>query len=82
MDRSARDRCPDPPITFDDVSQFVALDGPIDARSKTIKNHGQKSTLRLLKTLGAGQNVTLLCHCDEHATECHRFLLEKAIAKA
>src|SRR5689334_4694208 len=27
------------------------LDGPIDARSKTIKNHGQKSTLRLLRKL-------------------------------
>ena len=58
------------------------LDGPIDDRSETIKNHGQKSTLRLLKALGARQNVTLMCHCDEHATECHRFLLEQAIAKA
>lgn len=58
------------------------LDGPIDDRSETIKNHGQKSTLRLLKTLGARGNVTLMCHCDEHATECHRFLLEQAIAKA
>lgn len=58
------------------------LDGPIDARSKTIKNHGQKSTLRLLKALGERQNVTLLCQCDENATECHRFLLEKEIAKA
>src|ERR1044072_2257158 len=28
------------------------LDGPIDDRSDTIKNHGQKSTLRLLKALG------------------------------
>jgi uncharacterized protein YeaO (DUF488 family) len=58
------------------------LDGPIDDRSKTIKNHGQKSTLRLLKALGERQNVTLMCHCGEDATQCHRFLLEKAIAKA
>src|SRR4026207_2528763 len=29
------------------------MDGPIDARSETIKNHGQKSTLRLLKALAA-----------------------------
>lgn len=58
------------------------LDGPIDDRSDTIKNHGQKSTLRLLKTLGVRQNVTLLCHCVEDATECHRFLLAKEIAKA
>jgi uncharacterized protein YeaO (DUF488 family) len=58
------------------------LDGPIDARSKTIKNHGQKSTLRLLKALGEKQNVTLLCQCDEDATQCHRFILQKEIAKA
>lgn len=57
------------------------LDGPIDDRSETIKNHGQKSALRLLKALGRKQNVTLMCHCDENATECHRFLLEKEIAK-
>ena len=58
------------------------LDGPIDDRSDTIKNHGQKSTLRLLKALGQQQNVTLLCHCDEDATQCHRFLLEKEILRA
>jgi len=58
------------------------MDGPIDARSETIKNHGQKSTLRLLKALAARQNVTLLCHCVEDAKECHRFLLAKEIAKA
>jgi uncharacterized protein YeaO (DUF488 family) len=58
------------------------LDGPIDDRSETIKNHGQKSTLRLLKALAAVQNVTLMCHCDEDATQCHRFLLEKEIQKS
>ena len=57
------------------------LDGPIDDRSETIKNHGQKSTLRLIKALGEKQNVTLLCHCDEDATECHRFLLQKEIER-
>ena len=57
------------------------LDGPIDERSKTIKNHGQKSTLRLLKKLGEQQNVTLLCQCDDHATQCHRFILADEIAK-
>ena len=57
------------------------LDGPIDDRSATIKNHGQKSTLRLLKALAARQNVTLMCHCDEHATQCHRFILAKEIEK-
>jgi len=58
------------------------LDGPIDDRSETIKNHGQKSTLRLLKALSEKQHVTLLCHCVEDARECHRFLLAKEIAKA
>ena len=58
------------------------LDGPIDERSETIKNHGQKSTLRLLRALGERQHVTLLCHCVEDAKECHRFLLAKEIARA
>ena len=58
------------------------LDGPIDDRSATIKNHGQKSTLRLLKALAEKQNVTLMCHCAEDATECHRFILRKEIDKA
>lgn len=57
------------------------LDGPIDDRSETIKNHGQKSTLRLLKALGEKQNVTLMCHCAEDATECHRFLLLKELQR-
>lgn len=58
------------------------LDGPIDDRSHTIKNHGQKSTLRLLKALGEKQNVTLMCHCAEDAEQCHRFLLLSEILKS
>lgn len=58
------------------------LDGPIDDRSVTIKNHGQKSTLRLLKALSRKQDVTLMCHCAEDATQCHRFVLAKEIEKA
>lgn len=58
------------------------LDGPIDARSETIKNHGQKFTLRLLRALGEKQNVTVMCHCDEDAAQCHRFLLQKEILRA
>jgi uncharacterized protein YeaO (DUF488 family) len=57
------------------------LDGPIDDRSATIKNHGQKSTLRLLKALGEKQHLTLMCHCDEDATQCHRYLLMKEISR-
>ncbi len=58
------------------------LDGPIDDRSETIKNHGQKATLRLLRALAAKQHVTLLCHCVEDAKECHRYLLAKEISRA
>jgi len=57
------------------------LNGPIDARNRTIKNHGQKSTLRLLKALSDRQNVTLMCHCAEDAIACHRFLLAKEIGR-
>jgi uncharacterized protein YeaO (DUF488 family) len=52
-----------------------------DAGNATIKNHGQKFTLRLIAKLAAKQNVTLLCHCAEDATECHRFDLQKLIAR-
>ncbi len=47
----------------------------------TIKNHGQKFTLRLVAKLAEKQNVTLLCHCAEDATQCHRFLLKELIEK-
>lgn len=55
------------------------LDGPIDTRSTTIKNHGQKFTLRLIKELATRGPVTLLCHCDEDQPHCHRHLLKKII---
>jgi uncharacterized protein YeaO (DUF488 family) len=54
-------------------------DGPIDARSKTIKNHGQKFTLRLIKRLARDGTVTLLCHCDEAQKQCHRHVLQKVL---
>src|SRR4051812_38555409 len=49
----------------------LKMDGPVDARCATIKNHGQKFTLRLLKRLGRRGNVTLLCHCREDQEQCH-----------
>lgn len=52
-----------------------------DAGNATIKNHGQKFTLRLIAKLAANENVTLLCHCAEDATECHRFELQKLIER-
>lgn len=55
------------------------MDGPLDARSKTIKNHGQKFTLRLLQRLAKKQNVTILCHCAEDQEQCRRHLLKRMI---
>jgi uncharacterized protein YeaO (DUF488 family) len=48
------------------------MDGPIDSRSRTIKNHGQKFTLRLIKCLARSGHVTLMCHCAEDQDRCHR----------
>jgi uncharacterized protein YeaO (DUF488 family) len=53
--------------------------GSIDARNATIKNHGQKFTLRLLQELGRRGRVTLLCHCAEDEPHCHRHLLKKKL---
>jgi uncharacterized protein YeaO (DUF488 family) len=55
------------------------MDGPIDVRSTTIKNHGQKFTLRLIKELARRGDVTLLCHCPEESTTCHRHTLRSVI---
>jgi len=53
--------------------------GTIDRRNATIKNHGQKFTLRLLQTLGRRTTVTRLCHCAEDAAHCHRHLLRRVL---
>jgi uncharacterized protein YeaO (DUF488 family) len=60
----------------------LCMDGPIDARSKSIKNHGQKFTLRLLARLAQDQNVTLMCHCDEDAVQCHRYELMRLVERS
>lgn len=52
-----------------------------DKDNTTIKNHGQKFTLRLVAKLAERQDVTLLCHCAEDATQCHRFLLRDLIER-
>ncbi len=55
------------------------LDGSIDKRSRTIKNHGQKFTLRLVKQLARRGPVTLMCHCAEDQQQCHRHVLRRLI---
>lgn len=60
----------------------LVMDGPIDARSRTIKNHGQKFTLRLIKQLAAKGRVTVMCHCAEDEQHCHRHELARLITRA
>jgi uncharacterized protein YeaO (DUF488 family) len=62
------------------LNELRESDG-IDRRNKRIKNHGQKFTLRLLQHLAARQTVTLLCHCAEDQTHCHRHLLKALLDK-
>jgi uncharacterized protein YeaO (DUF488 family) len=53
-----------------------------DERNPTIKNLGQKFTLRLIEHLSRQGNVTLLCHCDEDEPHCHRHLLETLVERS
>jgi uncharacterized protein YeaO (DUF488 family) len=53
--------------------------GSFDKRNRTIKNHGQKFTLRLIQKLGRQQKITLMCHCEENQPRCHRHLLRKIL---
>lgn len=53
----------------------------LDSRNKSIKNHGQKFTMRLLQHLGKHQNVTLLCHCAEEERHCHRHVLQDLLSR-
>ena len=57
----------------------LLMDGAIDKRSETIKNHGQKFTLRLLKRVARKGNVTVMCHCAEDEQQCHRHTLKQLI---
>lgn len=59
----------------------MAASPETDRANATIKNHGQKFTLRLIAKLAQRENVTLLCHCAEDAAQCHRFLLQDLIAR-
>ncbi len=52
----------------------------VDDRNRTIKNHGQKFTLRLLKALAAHTPITLMCHCAETQPQCHRHELARLLA--
>lgn len=53
--------------------------GAIDRKNKTIKNHGQKFTLRLLQKLAKRGAITLLCLCAEDKQQCHRHVLKRIL---
>ena len=53
--------------------------GTIDTKNRTIKNHGQKFTLRLLKALAKRGTITLMCHCGEDQRQCHRHILKSVL---
>ena len=55
---------------------------PLDRENRTIKNHGQKFTLRLLRHLAETQPLTVMCHCAEDEQHCHRHVLKRLIEKA
>lgn len=61
-------------------SELLSSDS-IDKKNKTIRNKGQKFTLRLIAKLAKTQNVTLMCHCATDAHFCHLRMLEKLVAK-
>jgi uncharacterized protein YeaO (DUF488 family) len=65
-----------------EFTKELFLDGPIDDRSRTIKNHGQKFTLRLIGQLAEERTVTLMCHCAEHERHCHRHILRELILRS
>jgi uncharacterized protein YeaO (DUF488 family) len=60
----------------------LVLSGAIDNRNRSIKNHGQKFTLRLIKALADRGPVTLMCHCAEDAEHCHRYELKQQIERS
>lgn len=65
-----------------EYTKELFMDGPIDSRSRTIKNHGQKFTLRLIKDLARKGNVTVMCLCAEDQQQCHRHVLKRLISSS
>lgn len=55
--------------------------GAVDKKNQTIKNHGQKFTLRLLQRLAQDGTITLMCQCAEEEQHCHRHILQKILER-
>ncbi len=67
------------PAFLREYRRELFMDGAVDARNRSIKNHGQKFTLRLIKQLARSGPVTLMCHCAEDEARCHRHELRKLL---
>jgi uncharacterized protein YeaO (DUF488 family) len=55
----------------------VLSSAEIDVKNATIRNLGQKFTLRLIRELSKKENVTLMCHCATDEKRCHLRVLER-----
>lgn len=53
----------------------------LDKKDLTIKNHGQKFTLRLIRHLAKIGEITLMCHCEIHEKQCHLRALAELMKK-
>ena len=53
----------------------------LDIKNRTIKNHGQKFTLRLLQQIAEKQPITLMCQCAEDEEHCHRHILANILSR-
>ena len=73
-------------ITWRDFARLYRAEleasGTGDRNNRTIKNRGQKFTLRLIDRLARIGHVTLLCHCSEGERQCHRHLLKMAVLES
>lgn len=61
-------------------AEMLSSEG-IDRKNRTILNHGQKFTLRLVKKLAETGTVTVMCHCAAGEPHCHLRVLEKLLRR-
>jgi len=59
----------------------VLSSAEVDRKNRTILNHGQKFTLRLIRELAEKRNVTIMCHCATDEKQCHLRVLEKIMQR-
>ncbi len=72
----------DPGLFLRRYREELLLVGEIDQRNTTVKNHGQKFTLRLLREIGLRLGVTLLGHGAVGREGCHLGVLREMIEQS